>query len=83
MFKRKTRSLTVRLSEEEYEQLVQHGVARGAYSVSDYARTLLSRTELAYGDLGIRKRFSTLDSNLRALEENLSRLRNELGLSGE
>ena len=41
VFKRKTRMVSFRLSEEEYARLHEASVSRGARSVSDFARDSL------------------------------------------
>jgi hypothetical protein len=44
LLKRRTKLISFRLSEEEYEKLNRACVACGARSISDFARTTLQRT---------------------------------------
>ena len=42
-FKRKTRTISVRVSEEEYKRLLKRATIEGSSSVSEYARSVLFR----------------------------------------
>ena len=47
--KRRTKLISFRLSEEEYEQLGRACIGAGARSISDFARTALRRTVVREG----------------------------------
>lgn len=85
VFKRKTRTLSLRLSEEEYERLRQTSLAQGSRSVSDYARETLFRCyggEPCSPSNGLERRMRKLDSEMQVLSRELDRLRRSLGLDG-
>ena len=68
LFVTKTKSITVRLSEEEYKSLFSECVAVGARSVSDYARDMLFRQNRARIHRNpVAVRLSKLDSEVVAL----------------
>jgi hypothetical protein len=85
VFKRKTRTLSLRLSEEEYERLRQQSLTQGARSVSDYARETLFRFsggEPASPSNGLERKMRKLDSEVQVLSLELDRLRHLVGLEG-
>jgi predicted DNA-binding protein len=85
VFKRKTRMLSLRLSEEEYERLRQKSLAQGSRSVSDYARETLFRFsggEPTSSSNGLERRMRKLDSEMQVLSRELERLRHFVGLDG-
>lgn len=85
VFKRKTRTLSLRLSEEEYERLRQKSLDQGSRSVSDCAREVLFDAFVApaprHSD-GLERRMRKLDSEMQVLSLELDRLRRSLGLDG-
>jgi predicted DNA-binding protein len=85
VFKRKTRTLSLRLSEEEYERLRQNSLAQGSRSVSDCVREVLSRFsggEPASPSNGLERRMRKLDSEVQVLSRELDRLRHIVGIEG-
>jgi hypothetical protein len=86
VFKRKTRMVSFRVSEEEYEFLRQHSLTRGARSVSDYARAALFGT-VVDGDasgsaVALADRMHRLDTEMRELNYEVKRLRARLDPDG-
>jgi hypothetical protein len=82
VFKRKTRMVSFRISEEEYEYLRQHSLAQGARSVSDYARdTLFGSVDLKSPGRAVAlvDRMHRLDSEMRELNREVKQLRARLG----
>jgi hypothetical protein len=81
VFKRKTRSLSIRLSEEEYQRLLDEGLAEGAYSISDYAREMLFRYRaipVRHDDLS--PQLLKLEGDVRNVGRELKTLRERLGI---
>lgn len=77
VLKPKTRMISFRLSEEEYEHLRENSLNQGAHSVSDYARSILRR--LMAGENGfkhplVEARINQLDSKMQELDRELRRL---------
>jgi hypothetical protein len=77
VIKPKTRMISFRLSEEEYEYLRENSLNQGAHSVSDYARSILRRL-MAGGDgfnhTLVEARINQLDSKMQELDHELRRL---------
>jgi Arc/MetJ-type ribon-helix-helix transcriptional regulator len=72
VLKRRTRIVSFRLSEDEYEQLQKTFVGKGAHSLSDFVRVALAR-------LGNRDSDSTHErSELRALARRVKKLDSEV-----
>ncbi len=69
MFKRRHKSVTIRLSEEEYETLMHESLSRGAASVSEHARAKLFAATMAGDD--VRPLLARLDESLRTLGQVL------------
>ncbi len=65
--KRRTRLVTFRLDEDEYQNLRDRSIAHGARSISDYTRSVLCRL------VG-----STTEFSREALEAEVSQLRSEV-----
>lgn len=85
VFKRKTRTLSLRLSEEEYERLRQKSLTQGSRSVSDCVREVLFRFsvgEPASPSNGLERRMRKLDSEMQVLSIELDRVRHLIGLEG-
>lgn len=83
VFKRRTRMLSFRLSEEEYQRLRRSSLVQGARSVSDYARDTLSHVlsgEAVPPSDGLENRMTKLDSEIQVLSRELERLRRFVGL---
>jgi hypothetical protein len=72
LLKRKTRILSIRLSEEEYASLLEASLHHGARSVSDYARDTLFRC--LEGD-EVSTRVNQLASQLDIVTRDLESLR--------
>jgi hypothetical protein len=49
MFKRRTKLVSFRLSDEEYEKIQGACIAEGARSISEFARSVLQRTTASNG----------------------------------
>jgi hypothetical protein len=82
VFKRKTRMVSFRVSEQEYEYLRQHSLAQGARSVSDYARAALFGAvdlESPGSALALVDRMHRLDTEMRELNREVKQLRARLG----
>jgi hypothetical protein len=85
VFKRKTRILSLRISEEEYDRLRQNSLTQGSRSVSDYARDTLfnfSSGEPASPSNGLERKMRKLNSEMQVLSLELDRLRRSLGIEG-
>ena len=77
VFKPKTRMISFRLSEDEYEWLRQTSFAQGARSVSDYARVIVSRA--IAGEIELKAdpataRIEQINSRMDELNRELRRL---------
>ena len=77
VIKPKTRMISFRLSEDEYEYLRENSLNQGAHSVSDYARSILRR--LMAGENGFNRtlveaRINQLDGKMQQLDGELRRL---------
>lgn len=76
VFKPKTRMISFRLSEDEYECLRQTSQSRGARSVSDYARVTLCR--VVAGNPGAAEssetRIEEINQKMRELDHEVQRL---------
>jgi hypothetical protein len=77
VFKRKTRMVTFRLSEEEFQFLRAVSGSKGARSVSDYARDTLFRTSQAARrqPAEIQAKVDKLAGDLEALNREVQSLR--------
>ena len=77
VFRRRTRVVSFRLSDEEYENLRRASLTEGAHSVSDYARVALCRglgpARTSSGD-GIEAKVLQLDEQMQVLQDELRRL---------
>ncbi len=77
VFKRRTRMVTFRLDDEEYESLKALCVAGGSRSVSDFARmavsNMLDRAEQEPAD-GIQSTLADLSRSIRQLDEDVKTL---------
>lgn len=80
VFKRKTRQLAVRLSEDEYVSLYQASRESGARSVSDFAREMLFSMVRVRGFVApvtdVEARLNRFASELEALNQDIQGLRN-------
>jgi hypothetical protein len=77
VFKPKTRMISFRLSEDEYEWLRQDSLAKGARSVSDYARLILCRIALGGGESnrdGAEEKLLQIGHRLNELDREVQRL---------
>jgi uncharacterized protein (DUF1778 family) len=79
VFKPKTRMLTIRLSEQDYQLIREASLASGARSVSDYARDSLFRTAAAGNSVlavdELQDRMEQAESEIRSLQRVLQTLR--------
>jgi hypothetical protein len=86
VFRRRTRIVSFRLSDDEYESLKQVSLSEGARSVSDYARVALCRllgaSRPGDGD-GIEAKVLHLDAQMQALQDELRRLQAVIGARPE
>jgi hypothetical protein len=70
-FKRRTRFIIFRLTEDEYKQLREACLKRGARTVSDFARTELLRSVGGDGE-DLTDRLAGIESGMRRLERLLA-----------
>lgn len=79
VFKRKTRMVSFRLSEEEYQYLRAVSESQGAHSVSDYARATLFRVSRAARrqPAEVQARIDKLAGDLETLHREVQSLRAE------
>jgi hypothetical protein len=77
VFKPRTRLVSFRLSDDEYEHLRKASLSRGARSVSDYARAALCRlleSPPGSGDDGLEAKVLQLDEQMQQISLELHRL---------
>ena len=77
VMKRKTRMLSIRLSEDEYERLKELCVAEGARSISDLTRSAVQRMlypSQAEPSVHLVERMQQLDGMVRVLNREVQRL---------
>ena len=82
VLKPRTRIVTFRLAEEEFERIKNLCVAEGARSMSDYARTSLCNSIAARGaheDGGLDARVGRLDRKVEELDQAVKVLTQLLG----
>jgi len=82
VFRRRTRVVSFRLSDDEYESLKQVSLAEGARSVSDYARLALCGLlggPRQSGRDGLEAKVCELDEQMQALQHELRRLQAVVG----
>lgn len=72
VFKRRTRTVNFRLSEEEFESLRKACLAEGARSMSDFARSVVCSS------LGGHREAFTLREGMRHIDTRLDMLQREL-----
>jgi len=85
VFKRKSRTISLRLSAEEYQRLRQQSLTLGSRSVSDCVREVLFGAFFASASPpanGLERRMRKLDSEMQVLTLELDRLRHLVGLDG-
>jgi hypothetical protein len=83
ILKRKDRTLSLRITDEQYRRLCEDTLNHGARSVSDYARDTLCHPpngDTPHPSEEIDKRVATLHSELLVLTRELDRLRRFIGL---
>jgi hypothetical protein len=86
ILKRKTRSLAIRLTEEQYLSLRQLSVIRGARSVSDYARDSLCGAFARMApapDEGIESQLATLSKDLATIAHELQKVKSSMNQAAE
>lgn len=85
VFNRRNKLLTIRLSDEEYGQVVSVCTLRGARSVSDFVREavmqLMATPRGRNGDAAVLSRIQELDERVSVLQSEVSRLSVKLGQS--
>lgn len=72
MFKKRNRTISFRVSEDEYEQLQRQSLEKGAHSVSEYARTLTCHSGMSGSHVEIEVR--DLHGQVEELSRELLRL---------
>ena len=80
---RRTRVISIRLSNEEYDQFQNLCIARGTDSISELARTalrLLASNEKNNGKAAIETRVEIMDTRMSELDREVARLSNLLGV---
>ncbi len=78
VFKRKTRMISFRVSEEEYRQLQAASLSSGARSVSDFARDNLFCLINAKPASAIEGRVDRISEALATLDGEIQRIRSRL-----
>ncbi len=82
---RRNKSLCIRLSEEEYRQVIAFCEIRGARSISDFTREailqLMATPRGRNGDAAVLSRIQELDERVSVLQSEVSRLSVKLGQS--
>jgi len=81
---RRTRVISVRLSNQEYDQFQRLCVARGTDSISELARTalrLLANNETSNGEAAIESRVEIMNSRMSLLDREVARLSSLLGVA--
>lgn len=87
VLKRRNKLLTIRLSDEEYRQVLSICTVRGARSVSDFVREAMMqlmatpRGRNGNGDASVLSRIEELDERVSVLQSEVSRLSLKLGQS--
>ena len=74
VLKRRTRLISFRLSDEEYEELLKITAARGARSISDFSRTALCQALKGNFDSVIPEPDGTLPNHVRDLIKSMQEL---------
>jgi len=78
VFKRRTKLVSFRVSDEEYEKLQGACVAEGARSISDFARAALQRTVRAQHNHGSDLQAESIGSGTRELIDTMRELNRQL-----
>ena len=81
---RRTKVVSIRLSNEEYNQFVSLCVARGTDSISELARAalkMLANIEKSNGKPAIESRVEIMDTRITLLDREVGRLSSLLGVS--
>ena len=81
---RRDKVISIRLSNEEYDQLQNLCVARGGYSISELARNgmrLLLSQEIQTQPAAIETRVSLMQDRVTMLDREVTRLTHVLGLA--
>jgi hypothetical protein len=71
MFKNRSRAVTFRVAESEYEALKKTAAAKGARSISDFARTAVMRKVSTANEPSINEVLQTLTGSLEAFDLTL------------
>jgi len=80
---RRTKVVSIRLSNEEYGQLQSLCVARGTDSISELARAALktlANLEMSNGKAAIESRVEIMDTRMLQLDREVARLSGLLGI---
>ena len=81
---RRTRIISIRVSPEEYDDLMTLCLRDGVGSISNLARKgmkLLVRQESGSGKAGVDPRFEEIDEKMSALDREIAHLSTMLGLA--
>ena len=70
---RMTRSITIRLPENEYESVREECFASGRRSISEYVRAILFRRNVGAPYVELNPRLQALETDIRALRSELSK----------
>jgi hypothetical protein len=75
-YKRKTRMLSIRLSDEEYRMLLNASLGKGSRSVSEYARNSIFRAVQSSpaNAESLKARMEEFESDLHSISRSLQRL---------
>jgi hypothetical protein len=80
---RRTKVVSIRLSNEEYDQVQSLCVARGTDSISELARAalrMLANIEKSNGKVAIESRVEVMDTRMTQLDREVARLSSHLGV---
>lgn len=80
---RRTKVVSIRLSNEEYDQFLSLCVTRGTDSISELARAglrMLANIEKSNGKAAIESRVEIMDTRMTQLDREVARLSNLLGV---
>lgn len=74
MLKKRSRTVSFRLSDEEYQALKNVSTMRGARSVSEFTRSVACSTHTDGDGNGAEKESTKIDDNLRVLYDRMNAL---------
>jgi len=81
---RRTKVVSIRLSGNEYDEFMQHCIAKGADSISEFARRgmkLLVNLETGVGATPIESRVNEIHVRVTAMDREIGRLSKMMGIT--